>query len=372
MQPRPRDQPGRRCRRPTTTNGDAPAIVYSITNGIDVSIATLELETADEFKNPPVVYDAFGRTNDSEQRLRQRPRGRLRPRRQRGRPDGDRGVRHRGQPDDQDDRPRSRSTAGPTRSSSRSGSRTPTAPPPRRRSTCPPTGTGIPYVKPGRAHRDRGGRVGNRASSRTTSSTRRAGSLRLTGRDAPSSASPADLEPSRTGDDGFEISAPDDYRGPGALLLEVTTATDAGGNEDPQDPTDGYTALLSIPVQVGDDTPDPGVPADHHPDLGRPGQRPRHQRRCATSGRPTRGRARPRLRRHLDPGGRRVSASAATAARCSGSPRPRTPTAGGEADLSSPPVTAAPARDPLPARRAHRRPACCRSAIDEMEAGPVA
>ncbi len=38
--------------------------------------------------------------------------------------------------------------------------------------------------------------------------------------------------------------------------LEVTTATDPNGNEDPQDPTDGYTALLSVPVQVGDDTPE--------------------------------------------------------------------------------------------------------------------
>ena len=32
--------------------------------------------------------------------------------------------------------------------------------------------------------------------------------------------------------------------------VEVTTATDPNGNEDPQDPTDGYTALLSLPVQV--------------------------------------------------------------------------------------------------------------------------
>ena len=68
--------------------------------------------------------------------------------------------------------------------------------------------------------------------------------LRLTGGSSVS-ASPADLEPSRAGDSGFEISAREGYRGPGAVLVEVTTATNAAGNEDPQDPTDGYTAWLT-------------------------------------------------------------------------------------------------------------------------------
>ena len=51
---------------PDTTTGASPPVVYAITNGIDVSISTLKVDPADEFKNPPVVYDAFGRANDSE------------------------------------------------------------------------------------------------------------------------------------------------------------------------------------------------------------------------------------------------------------------------------------------------------------------
>ena len=79
--------------------------------------------------------------------------------------------------------------------------------------------------------------------------------MRLTGKRAVS-ASPAALAPAPDGERGFTVESNADYRGPGALLVEVTTATDPSGNEDPQDPTDGYTALLSIPVQVGDDTPE--------------------------------------------------------------------------------------------------------------------
>ena len=51
---------------PETTSGASPPIVYSISNGIDSSIATLKVNTADEFKNPPVVFDAFGQANDSD------------------------------------------------------------------------------------------------------------------------------------------------------------------------------------------------------------------------------------------------------------------------------------------------------------------
>ena len=51
---------------PQTTNGASPSIVYAITNGIDTSISTLKVDPADDFKNPPVVYDAFGQANDSE------------------------------------------------------------------------------------------------------------------------------------------------------------------------------------------------------------------------------------------------------------------------------------------------------------------
>ena len=135
---------------PAPDRVDAPAVqvVYSITNGLDSSRAVMKLETAAEINNPPVVYDAFGRADDSESvtvgvlegaydpdgpvdDLR-RGRGARRPRRRA----------HRRGPDQGRPRP-------PRRWWSRSASRTATAPPPRPRSTCRRPGTGIPYVEPG-------------------------------------------------------------------------------------------------------------------------------------------------------------------------------------------------------------------------------
>ena len=70
---------------------------------------------------------------------------------------------------------------------------------------------------------------------------------------------------------------PTAFRGPGAVLVEVTTATDENGNEDTTTTDDGATVLLSIPVQVGDDKPELRVPLDGRADLGRPALRPRHR-----------------------------------------------------------------------------------------------
>ncbi|UUZ57862.1 hypothetical protein [Nocardioides sp. B-3] len=41
-------------------------VVYEISNGISTSRATLRVDTADDFKNPPVVFDSFGRADDSD------------------------------------------------------------------------------------------------------------------------------------------------------------------------------------------------------------------------------------------------------------------------------------------------------------------
>ena len=50
----------------TTTKGAAVTVVYEISNGISSSIATMRVDTADEFKNPPVVFDSFGQADDSD------------------------------------------------------------------------------------------------------------------------------------------------------------------------------------------------------------------------------------------------------------------------------------------------------------------
>ena len=236
---------------PETTNAASRTIVYSITNGFDISIATLELETAKDFENPPVVYDAFGRANDSESVSVDVLEGAFDP-------DGTIGGLRvtkvygtEGDPTISGDKIRVNRGPNPIvvpfRVEDAQGAAATAS------LYVPPTGTGIPYVKPDALiELEEGGSATGKLTDFIVNPSGE--SLRLTGRSSVS-ASPAALEPARSGDDSFEISAPDGFRGPGALLLEVTTATNAAGNEDPQDPTDGYTALLSVPVQVGDDMP---------------------------------------------------------------------------------------------------------------------
>ena len=239
---------------PETMTGESPQIVYAITNGIDRSIATLSLETASEFENPPVVFDAFGRANDSGSVTVDVLEGAYDP-------DGTveglsvtKVYGAEGDPRISPDGAEISVDRGPNpivvpfRVEDANGAAATAS------IYVPPTGTGIPYVKPGALiELDEGGSARGKLSDVIVNPS--GTSLRLT-RGSSVTASPADLEPTRSGDDGFLVSASEGYRGPGALLLEVTTATDPAGNEDPQDPTDGYTALLSVPVQVGDDTPE--------------------------------------------------------------------------------------------------------------------
>lgn len=235
----------------TTTKGAAVTVVYEISNGISSSIATMRVDTADEFKNPPVVFDSFGQADDSDVVAVDVLEGAYDP-------DGtlaDLTVAEVYAPEGK------ATVNGSTVKVNRGPD--PIVVPFRVEDAdgaaataslyVPPTGSGIPYVKPdAQIELDEGGSAKGTLEDYIVNPS--GGPLRLTGRESVS-ASPTDLESQRTDDDSFEVSARDDYRGPGALLLEVTTATNEAGNEDPQDPTDGYTALLSIPVQVGDDTP---------------------------------------------------------------------------------------------------------------------
>lgn len=238
---------------PDTTQGASPPVVYAITNGLSTSISTLKVDTADEFKNPPVVFDAFGQADDSGSVSVNVLEGAYDP-------DGTIADLSVTRVYGTDGEP-TINAAGNTIKVRRGPN--PIVVPFRVEDAdgaaataslyVPPTGTGIPYVKPDALiELGEGGSATGKLKDYIANPS--GGPLRLTGRESVS-ASPVDLATERTGDDSFEVSARDGYRGPGALLLEVTTATDEAGNEDPQDPTDGYTALLSIPVQVGDDTP---------------------------------------------------------------------------------------------------------------------
>lgn len=236
---------------PTATDGPSPPVVYAISNGIDTSIATLTLDLADEFENPPVVYDAFGRADDSASISVDVLEGAYDP-------DGtvaDLSVTEvygtEGAPVISGAKIKVERGPNPIvvpfRIEDADGAAATAS------LYVPPTGTAVPYVRPDALiELEEGGSAQGKLSDYVVNPS--GGRLRLTG---PGSltASPAAVVPERSDEESFRISARDGYRGPGALLVEVTTATNAGGNEDPQDPTDGYTALLSIPVQVGDDTP---------------------------------------------------------------------------------------------------------------------
>ena len=212
---------------------DAPSVtvVYSIGNGLDSSRAVMRLETAAEFNNPPVVYDAFGRADDSESVSVDVLEGAYDPdgavedltvaevlgdpavaRIDGARVKADRGTSPLVVPFRVEDGDGASATAS---------------------LYVPPTGTGIPYVKPGaRIELDRDGSFSGRLDDFVVNPS--GGAMRLTGKRAVS-ASPAELQPAPDGDKGFTISSTAGYRGLGALLVEVTTATDPNGNENPQD-----------------------------------------------------------------------------------------------------------------------------------------
>ena len=238
-------------RAPATLDEPAVQLVYAISNGIDESRATLTLRTAEDFDNPPIVYDAYGNADDSDSVAVDVLDGAYDPD---GRPEDLRVTRVYGDP-------AATSSKGSRITVLRGAS--PRVIPFRVEDAdgaaataslyVPPTGTGVPYVKPGALiELDQGGSARGRLADYVVNPS--GGELRLTARDRVL-ASPAALSPRATDTTSFEVGASPGYRGPGALLVEVTTATDRSGNEDPQDTSDGYTALLSIPVQVGDDTP---------------------------------------------------------------------------------------------------------------------
>lgn len=246
---------------PDSEDGASVQVVYEISNGVERSSSTMTLEPSVDFKNPPVVYDAFGRADDSESVSVNVLEGAFDP-------DGSasdlkvtevlsaEGNATINQAQDTIKVNRSANPIVlPFRVEDADGAATTAS------LYVPPTGTAIPFVKPGKEIKlEEGGSAKGKLSDYIA--TPGGGDLRLTGRGA-ASASPSNLQSNSDGLDGFEVSARSGYRGPGAVLVEVTTALDEAGNEDPQDPTDGYTALLSIPVQVGDNTPEvrcpPGV-----------------------------------------------------------------------------------------------------------------
>ena len=225
-------------------------IVYSVTNGLDESRATMTLETTEEFNNPPVVYDAFGRADESGSVLVDVLEGAYDP----DGPAEDLQVTEVGPPAKVVDgvEVRADRTAAPQVLpfvvEDRDGASAAAS------VYVPPTGTGLPYVvEDALIKLDSGdsttGKLADYVSAPDGADVRLASGRRSW------SASPSELDVEPDGANGFTVTSAAGFRGPGAVLVEVTSATDASGNEDSSTTEDGATVLLSIPVLVGDDTP---------------------------------------------------------------------------------------------------------------------
>lgn len=240
---------------PAADSVDAPPIlvVYRITNGLDESRATMTLTTAAKFNNPPVVYDAFGRADDSGSVVVDVLEGAYDP----DGPAEDLKVTYVGGDPSASvvdgveiraDRGRAPKVL-PFLVQDRDGASAAAS------VYIPPTGNGLPYVVDGALITlDSGDRTTGKLADYVSAPDGSA--VRLASGRRSWSASPTTLSVGPDGDRGFSLSAPPDFRGPGAVLVEVTSATDASGNEDSATTDDGATVLLSIPVQVGDDRPE--------------------------------------------------------------------------------------------------------------------
>ncbi len=239
---------------PTDMQAPPVQVVYSLSNGFQESRATMTLSTGPEVENPPVVFDAYGTTDDSDVAEANVLDGAYDP-------DGDAGDLTVSL---------SRTSAGddtvtlegstmrvvrgaqprvvPFQVSDADGSVAAAS------LYVPATGIGLPYVKPDALITMKsGGEFTGKISDYIVNPS--GGQLRLAGGRQSVSATPTDLTGGAEDEQEFTLKADGGYRGPGAALLRVTTAVDESGNEDPLDPSDGATALLSVPVQVGDDTP---------------------------------------------------------------------------------------------------------------------
>lgn len=247
-----------RVEAPESAGSRARQVVYRITNGLSESRASITLDVDPAINNPPVVYDSFGRVGDSAAVEVDVLEGAYDPD---GPPDALQVVEVLGDAT-------GTSINGSTITINRAvhpqvvpfrvedadgGSATASV-------YVPPTGEGLPFVKPDamievEVNGSMQGDIGDYVESPDGAD------LRIVDGQEAVSGSPSALNVARKGSTGFTVNATAGYRGPGAALIEVTTATDAAGNEDETTASDGATALVSIPVQVGDDKPELQCPS---------------------------------------------------------------------------------------------------------------
>lgn len=237
---------------PDTLDAPPVVVVYRVTNGLNESRSTMTLQTADDYNNPPIVYDAFGRADDSGSVVVDVLDGAYDPDGDAQdltvtRVSGDRSARV-------VDGAEVRANRGaapkvlPFEVHDADGAAAVAS------VYIPPTGNGLPYVLPDALIELDPGESATRKLADVVAAPDGA-DVRLASGRRSYSASPADLRVGAKDAGSFTVTAPAGFRGPGAVLVEVTSAKDASGNEDTTTTADGATVLLSIPVQVGDDKP---------------------------------------------------------------------------------------------------------------------
>lgn len=232
---------------------DAPAeagrnveAVYTITNGIDRSQSTVTLRTSTPFNNPPVVFDAFGEPESGDTVTVDVLETAYDPD---GEPEGltvtdvftpdgvASSIDGRSVTVQRGDQPR----VIPFRVRDADGGAATAS------IFVPPADAGAPYVRPDSVIEvDSGATDSFDLSDYVVNPA--GGPVQFTLQDRVWTSPPTDLTASVTADSGFDLTAAEQYAGPGAVIFEVTTGTSV---DDPE----GVRAVLSVPVQVGAETP---------------------------------------------------------------------------------------------------------------------
>jgi hypothetical protein len=234
---------------PDRVDGRNVVVVYRISNGIDTSQSTVTLSTADPYDNPPVVPDAFGATGNGDTvttdvlSTAYDPDGppsklsiaRVFP------PSGVRAsvdgasikVSRRKDP-----------IVVPFVVRDGDGGETTAS------LYVPPATGGRPFVRPDALIRLKpGGTFQGRLSDFVTNPG--GGALRFTSGTRVWGSPDGGVSVQPTGKDTFTVRGAPRYTGPGAMVFEVTTATGVNA----QNKAGAVKAVLTIPVQVGEDKP---------------------------------------------------------------------------------------------------------------------
>lgn len=235
-----------RLEAPDRVDGRNLEAVYRITNGLDTSQALVTLRTAEPYNNPPVVFDQFGEAEEGDTVSVDVLEGAY-------------------DPDGPVDDLRVTDVFAPAGVEAvREGSRVTVTRGPQpivvpfrvedgdggaatASLYVPATGAGLPYVRPeGVIRLDPGETVKERLSDYVVNPG--GGDVQFTLKERMWASPAGSVNAQITDETGFEVTAADGYAGPGAVVFEVTTGSSL---DDP----DGIRAVLSVPVQVGEETP---------------------------------------------------------------------------------------------------------------------